>query len=137
MYLIKTYIDKSPIDGMGAFAGEKIKKGQVVWRFEPELDRFITKAQFYKYPKVIQDHIRKCGVIPEGSTDYILGIDNDSFVNHSDEPNLIGDSSKSYEVSIPLVACRDVAIGEELTQNYYEYNSKDHVEYLLSHFKSK
>jgi SET domain-containing protein len=33
MLLVKTYLDKSAIHGLGVFAGEVIRKGAKVWRF--------------------------------------------------------------------------------------------------------
>jgi len=45
MLLIKTYLDKSPIHGIGVFAGEFIKKGTQVWEFNPLIDIILTPEQ--------------------------------------------------------------------------------------------
>jgi SET domain-containing protein len=136
MFVIKTYIDKSSIDGIGVFTSVKISKGQVVWRFVPGLDRIITKNKIDKLPKIYQDHIRKCGFLPKDSKNYLLSIDNDIYSNHSPKHNLIEDTTKAYKVTPSLVARRDIKIGEELTQNYFEYDNKDDADYKLSHYNS-
>ena len=39
MLLVKTYLDRSPIHGLGVFAAEFIRKGTRVWRFVESFDR--------------------------------------------------------------------------------------------------
>ena len=43
MLLVKTYLDKSSIHGVGVFAGETIRKDQKIWRLVYGLDRFYTR----------------------------------------------------------------------------------------------
>ena len=33
MLLVKTYLDRSPIHGLGVYAAERIRKGTKIWRF--------------------------------------------------------------------------------------------------------
>ncbi len=136
MYIIKTYVDKSSIDGLGVFTSENVKKGETVWRFEPKLDRVILIDDFKKMPKIYKDHILKCGFLPEGSDRYLLGVDNDIFANHSDNNNLCEDLAKPYDISPDLIARRDISSGEELTQHYFEYDEKDDANYKLTHYNS-
>ena len=46
MYLVKTYLDKSGIHGMGVFAGEDIPKGTIVWDFVEGVDQACMKTSF-------------------------------------------------------------------------------------------
>ena len=51
MLLVKTYLDKSPIHGIGVFAAERIPKGTKIWRFVDGFDRCYTPKQFARLPK--------------------------------------------------------------------------------------
>ena len=42
MLLVKTYLDKSRIHGLGVFAAQPICKGAKIWRFVYGFDRFYT-----------------------------------------------------------------------------------------------
>lgn len=136
MYIIKTYVDKSRIDGLGVFTSENITKGETVWRFEPKLDRVISIDDFNKMPQIFKDHILKCGFLSEILGLYILGVDNDIFANNSNENNLCEDTSKPYDMIPDLIAVRDIKVGEELTQQYFEYDEKNDAEYKLTHYNS-
>ena len=48
MLLVKTYLDKSPIHGIGVFAGETIRKDAKIWRFVYGFDRFYTRKRLAK-----------------------------------------------------------------------------------------
>ena len=61
MLLIKAYLDKSPIHGIGVFAGETIRKDQKIWRFAYGFDRFYTRKRLAKLPKAARDFIKLHG----------------------------------------------------------------------------
>ena len=46
MLVVKTYINKSKIHGFGLFAGENIKKGTVIWKFNPVIDRKFNRKLY-------------------------------------------------------------------------------------------
>ncbi len=76
MLMIKTYLDKSPISGIGVFASEFVKKGDLVWQFHPLVDIILTSEQLEKLPsaaarKFIEDH----------SIPFPFGTDNHCTVN--------------------------------------------------------
>ena len=48
MLLVKTYLDKSSIHGLGVFASQVIRKGTKVWRFVDGFDRVYSPTQFAK-----------------------------------------------------------------------------------------
>ena len=61
MLLVKSYLDKSPLHGLGVFAGEFIRKGTKIWRFVEGFDRAYSPKQFAGLPKLARDFIRQHG----------------------------------------------------------------------------
>ena len=55
MLLVKTYLDKSPIHGLGVFAAERIPRGAKIWRFVEGFDRCYTPKQFARLPKAARE----------------------------------------------------------------------------------
>ena len=115
MLYVKTYIDKSPIHGIGLFADQKILNGQLVWAMH-DLDMCIDKQYFEALPKTAQDFIHKHGDWDIELQKITMSFDNDKFINHSDTPNL--DYSKSQRT----YANKDIYPGEEITINYYDFD---------------
>ena len=118
MMLVRTYLSNSTIEGVGIFAAEPIKAGEVIWRLEPKFDVFLSESDIENLPPHMRDfierytypHIRQEGVL-------ILESDNGRFMNHSDTPNTdFTGFDKGY-------AIRDIAAGEEITCNYYEFDN--------------
>ncbi|MCI5157500.1 MAG: SET domain-containing protein-lysine N-methyltransferase, partial [Candidatus Electrothrix sp. AUS1_2] len=89
MLLVKTYLDKSPIHGVGVFAGEFIPKGTLVWKFDPLIDIVLTSEQTSSLPPVAKEFIEFVGIsYPFGEDTYCLSLDNAQYMNHSLEHNL-------------------------------------------------
>lgn len=127
MFLVPTHVAKSAIEGFGIFSSVNIQKGEIAWRFDPVFDRMFTKEQVSALPSVVQAFVLKCGYLDERKQKYFLGGDYDIFSNHSDSPALIEDPRDLEGLNNPngtqqLIAARDIVAGEELTQNYYEYD---------------
>jgi len=114
MLLVKTYLDKSPIHGLGVFAGEFIRKGTRIWRFVEGFDRFYSPKQFAKLPKSARDFIAQHGYRVDG--EILLTADNDHHMNHSDAPN-------TYLRNGYAVARRNIRKGEEITNDYREFDA--------------
>jgi hypothetical protein len=91
MLLVKTYLDKSAIHGLGVFAGEVIRRGTKVWRFVDGFDRVYSPTQFAKLPKPARDYIWNYGYRVDG--EILLTIDHDHHMNHSDKANTTATSS--------------------------------------------
>ena len=132
MLTVKTYLDKSNINGIGLFAGEFIKKGTITWKYNPIIDIYFTKEQYPTLPKNIREFIDEYGSLSKISDKYVLSIDNTRFTNHSKTPNL--DSIKlGKEPELVAIANRDINIGEEMTINYKNFDilsEKSSSEYL-------
>ena len=114
MLVISTYVEKSEIEGLGLFAGQDIKEGDIVWFLDPTVDTIIPEDRFEGIlnwlPKDHAENFKKWSYKRED--DYVLCADNTKFANHSDTPNLGGDH-KQYDVAL-----RDIKVGEELTYDY-------------------
>ena len=119
MFIVRTSLRPSSIQGLGCFAEEPIKKGQIVWQFDPRLDIRIPLSELPNFPLAIQEHFRIYTYIEEinGQEIMIYCADLSKHVNHSDTPNLIDTPDNVQEV-----AARDIEIGEELTCNYFSFD---------------
>jgi SET domain-containing protein len=113
MLLVKTYLDRSPIHGLGVFAAEFIGKGTRIWRYVDGFDRVYSQKEFARLPKTARDYIRNHGYRMDG--EILLTADNDRHMNHSDDANTC---IKGWYT----VARRDIAEGEELTSDYREFD---------------
>ena len=118
MLQVKTYLDKSSIHGTGVFAAQEIKKGDLIWRFSPTMDKVIDVIEMidiaYSKNKIERDFIDIYSFYDKQLGKWILPTDNDRFTNHSDFPNTA--AIKNGDV----IANKNIIIGEELTINYYE-----------------
>jgi SET domain-containing protein len=113
MLLVKTYIGKSKIHGVGVFAGEPIRKGTKIWRFVEGFDRCYTPKQFARLPKPARDFLKSYGYRVDG--EILFTVDNDRHMNHSDKPN-------TYLRAGYVVARRAIRKGEEITNDYREFD---------------
>jgi SET domain-containing protein len=112
MILVRTEIGPSRIAGTGLFAAEKISAGQAWWRFTPGFDRIITSDELEALPPMAQHHLRTYAYLQNGV--WVLCGDHGIFTNHSDTPNSITKGTES-------IALRDIAAGEEITEDYREF----------------
>ena len=114
MLLVKTYLDKSPIHGIGVFAGEPIRKDAKIWRFVMGFDRFFSRKKFAKLPKPARDYIRLHGYLWDN--EILLSMDYDTFMNHSDNPN-------TYFRNGYVLARRNIRKGQEITNDYRAFEA--------------
>jgi SET domain-containing protein len=131
MFLIPTFVAPSAIHGLGCFTNISIKKGAMVWKYWHGFDRIFTKEQVLMLPEPAQQHIFKCGWLDPKTGFYLLGIDYDSFVNHAPIANLIEGYTGTFDVVSPMIASRDIEAGEELTENYNEWDDPEDIKRKL------
>lgn len=112
MLLVKTYLDRSPIHGLGVFAAEFIAKGAKIWRYVEGFDRCYTPKQFARLPKPARDFLKDYGYRVDG--EIIFTVDNDHYINHSDDPN-------TYLHNGYAIARRSIRKGQEITNDYREF----------------
>lgn len=131
-----TKVMQSNIHGLGLFAKCDIPRGTVWWKGEPDKNILLfNKEQYinlrnsetngikpmfwkmfttYSYYSAIFDSL-------------ILCLDNARYVNHSSDPNSGPNPDRNPLISIAL---RDIKEGEEILENYDEYDICPWVEIL-------
>ena len=114
MLLVKTYLDKSAIHGLGVFAGQFIRKDTKIWRFVEGFDRAYSPKQFAKLPKAAREFIKFHGYRVDG--EILLTVDHDRHINHSEDANTFWRNGYS-------IARRDIAKGAEITNDYRLFDS--------------
>lgn len=122
MIHIKYKLDKSDKHGIGLFADEDLKEGQLVYAASPLLDVNITQEQFDSLSDREKEEFQWWGFFDEPSQRWHVDFDVSKFINHSEEGTVTQD--KNHEEAY-LVTTRDVKSGEELTQNYLEFESEE------------
>lgn len=123
MLLIKAKAGLSLVHGLGLFAEELIPVGTKIWEFTPGLDLEITPADFAALPQAAKEYIDFHGFLSKRTGNYHLSFDDIRFTNHSsDQPN-IATVAESDDVELPLVAIRDIQPGEEILQDYDDFDS--------------
>jgi SET domain-containing protein len=116
MLLVDTFVGPSVIEGVGVFAAEPIKAGQIIYRFDPSFDRLISRAELNTFPASIRRFIdRYTYPHPTERLMVVLDADNGRHMNHSTDPNT------NFSHSTYGFAIRDIEIGEEITCNYAEF----------------
>lgn len=112
MFIVHTYVGPSAIHGNGAFAGEDLAEGQVIWQFAPDLDMVVPFDRIAAAPKAFQDYMDMYAYVsPQVEGGMVLSCDHAKFINHSDEPNTIIAGPKT-------LARRAIKKGEEITCDY-------------------
>jgi SET domain-containing protein len=114
MLLVKTYLAKSRIHGLGVFAGEFIRKGTRIWRFVDGFDRVYTPRHYARLPKPARDFIMHHGYRVDG--EILLTVDNDHHMNHSDDANTAW--RNGY-----IIARRNIARDTEITNDYRDFDA--------------
>jgi SET domain-containing protein len=118
MLVVKTQLKYSDIHGLGCFAGEDIKQGQLVWRFDEGIDLVFDEEALKKLPASFGEFIQVYAYSPMNSAKktYILCADHARHMNHSEEPNLMETPEGNN------VALKDIKRGEELTCDYKQFD---------------
>jgi SET domain-containing protein len=114
MLLVKTYLDKSKVHGLGVFAGQSIRKGAKIWLFVYGFDRFYTRKRLAKLPKQARDYINLHGY--QWGKEILLSMDYDTFMNHSENPNTVFQNGF-------VIARNNIRKGEEITNDYRAFEA--------------
>jgi SET domain-containing protein len=109
MLIVKTKLKEIPGKGIGLIADQKIKKGQIVYTYNPIIDIKIKKKDIPMEAKEFFDTY----AVDEGKNYVLLNTDNARFINHSKTPN-----TKSLGVFGNNVALCDISVGDEITIDY-------------------
>ena len=114
MMLVRNYIDKSPIHGIGVFAGEFIPAGTCIWELTPGCDQVYTDEMLAALEPVQREIILFYGYVEPGMEGVILCCDNARHYNFSTDPNS-GSDERAKHGARSTYALRDIVEGEELT----------------------
>src|SRR3989344_7142663 len=120
MIHIRYKLDKSEYHGIGLFADQKIKKGDLIYTASPILDLNITQAQFDSLDEKEKKEIQWWGFFDQPSQRWHVDFDVSKFMNHAYGATVSQDPNRQEAY---LVATRDIEPGEELTQNYLEFET--------------
>lgn len=118
-------LEASELHGIGLFANEDIKKGQLIYTASPLLDLNITREEFDELEQKEKDEILWWGFFDQPSQMWHVDFDVSKFINHS--PNATVTQNESHDEAY-LIATRDIRPGEELTQNYLEFETQTDLE---------
>ena len=111
MLLVKTYLDSSPIHGIGIFADQFIPKGTKVWEITQGFDQIFDESSFARLNDIQLKTIFTYGYREAKLNKIILCCDNARYFNFSSTSNtasMFDDDHSSY-------ALCDILQGEELT----------------------
>ena len=122
MMLIETRVAPSTIHGLGLFTVKAVPRNTPIWKFQPGFDHDFSPAQFAALPPPAQIHARWFSFFTKPDHHAILSGDHACFMNHSTNPNTGAPPSASPPVV--TVALRDIAAGEELTCNYFDFDTE-------------
>ena len=111
MLTVSTELNKSHIKGIGLFATDIIKQNTVVARIHPKFDIIFSEKEVKEMDDLQKKFIRMYAV--KQRNQYILSLDNERFMNHSESNNVSSINGK-------LIANRDILPKEEITCNYNE-----------------
>lgn len=124
MLKVKTSIKPSPINNVGCFLEEPVKKGQVIWEFDTTFDILLSPVEYEALDRRQKEFVDHYGYLDKLQFKgyYVIHSGNDRFMNHSDNPNTIG--TEDAGLSHKMIAAMDMTAGTELTCNYFDYSDK-------------
>lgn len=132
MMLKRTFVAVSDIEGVGVFAAEPIKAGDLIWTLDTEFDRLVDQSKLDDYPEHMREFFTRYAYpFHKVPNLLVLEVDNGRFMNHSTAPN-----TRFDEITLGY-ATRDINIGEELLCDYGEFDPSYELVPNLSHLKCK
>lgn len=120
MFTVPTRLGISEIHGVGCFSTQDIPKGSVVWQLDPVFDLSFADDDVAAMSPVSRAFLSIYGYGQEeaGRRYIVLCGDHARHMNHSDQPNVV----EAGDGSTINLAARDIAAGEELTCNYWDFD---------------
>lgn len=111
MLCVSTYVAQSQIHGLGLYAAQPLRRGALVWQFDPRADRVLTTAELDAESRSTGRELRIHAYEQEPGL-WVLCGDDAIYMNHAEDPSCDDPDPRR------TVARRDIAIGEELTVDY-------------------
>lgn len=122
MIHIKHKVGISNLHGLGLFTSEDIPRGGLIYTASPKLDLNLSIEDFESLNQKEKDEIMYWGFKIESQGVWHVDFDMSKFINHSQDSNVTQDFSKEDAC---LIAKCDIKAGEELTQNYLEFETEE------------
>ena len=125
MYIFKTLVTKSGIEGSGVFADQDIPKGSIVWKFDSDHDLILSFEDFEKLDPETKAEIRKIAYVSPTSGQWVYPPKDDParYTNHSEISNNL---SAAFDPNVSgepfFIANKEIEKGTELTVNYKEFD---------------
>jgi hypothetical protein len=117
MMLCRTFVAQSEIQGLGVFAAEFIPCGGQMWVLNPKFDIFVQISELARLPAHMHEYVTRYSYPHlEMSGVRIIDCDDGKFMNHSEQPNT------DFCIFDKGYALTDIAAGDEITCNYYEFD---------------
>jgi SET domain-containing protein len=114
MMMVGTELRASPIHGIGVFVTERVRAGDIVWRFDSRIDRVFAGDELDEMPDELRQFLRTYSTLHRELNLWVLCGDNGRHFNHSDTPN-----TRSLGIAFgDDVAAQDIEPGTELTSDY-------------------
>ena len=107
----------SPAIGWGVFATRDIPTGTITWALDV-LDQHLSDEDIRRLPNYDRELVEEYAYI-DGRGDHILCWDHARFYNHSCDANCLG-ICDDFQMAV-----RDIAAGEELTEDYGTFNPRE------------
>lgn len=124
MLLVKTVRKNSTIHGLGLFADQFIPAGTATWRFTPGVDAALHPEVLDRIPETARAQFLRYSYLDIRTGLYVLCADDARFMNHSDDPAVLGDYEQEPVFGVDI-ATRDIGAGEELTCDYTTFDRID------------
>lgn len=113
MLLIDTYLDKSPIQGIGVYSKADIPAGALIWKLDLRFDRLVDVEVYEAETGPVKDYLDRYCYPRRADPKYIVfEADDARYMNHADEPNC------DFSHGDVAHALRDIKAGDELTCDY-------------------
>lgn len=124
MYKVSIKAGESIIEGKGVFANEDISKDAIAWIYEEGHDQTMSCEDYEKLSREGRAQIDKIGYLSPWTNRWVFPPTDDLavYTNHSDQNNLSAVFDADVSVEPYFVANRDIKAGEEITNNYYEFD---------------
>ena len=125
MYTVPVTIKKSSINGKGVFAEVPIKNGEIVWKFKPGYDITLNQSKYNALDLHEKERLSHVAYFSPWTKRWVYPPEGDAaeYTDHSPNNNLTVVFDKSVSPEPYFVANRDIVSGEELTNNYLEFDA--------------
>jgi hypothetical protein len=124
MFRVDVEVQSSAIDGRGVFARHLIPRDTIVWQFADGHDRRLSVAAFAALSPQVRAGLERIAYLSPATGLWVIPPPEDPacFTNHSTDANTVVRVDPWISSEPFFVARRDILAGEEITDNYLEFD---------------